>query len=153
MGRVCVIGAGYVGLVTGAGLAQLGHRVTCLEVDDCRLDSLRRNRLPIHERGLDDLVARHAASGQLAFTGSYARAIPDAEFVFIAVNTPTIRGGEAADMQYVESAARSIAQHLDHPAILINFTSQVPQLTTPKTTPNPPIHPNPRHANPLQNAY
>ena len=121
MGRtVCVVGTGYVGLVTGTCLAQLGNQVTCLDVIEEKITRLRRGELPIYEPGLDDLVELNVQAGRLAFTTDYAEAMRDVEFIFIAVNTPTIRDGDAADMQYVESAARSIAQHLDHPAIIIN---------------------------------
>ena len=106
MARICMIGAGYVGLVTGAGLAEIGHDVVCLETDGRRLAALRRHQLPIHEHGLDELVTRHVARGRLVFTDSYAEAIPDAEFVFIAVNTPTGANGEA-DTTHVFSAVRA----------------------------------------------
>jgi UDPglucose 6-dehydrogenase len=117
---ICVVGTGYVGLVTGTCLAQLGNQVTCLDVVEEKIARLRRGELPIYEPGLDELVELNAQAGRLAFTTDYAEALRDVEFIFIAVNTPTINGGDAADMQYVESAARSIAQHLDHPAIIIN---------------------------------
>jgi UDPglucose 6-dehydrogenase len=118
--RVSVVGTGYVGLVTGACLAQLGNAVTCLDVDEEKIGRLRAGELPIYEPGLGPLVELNTAAGRLRFTTDYAEALAGAEFVFIAVNTPTVDGGDGADMRYVEAAARSVAAHLDHPAIIIN---------------------------------
>ena len=120
MKNICVVGTGYVGLVTGACLAQLGNQVTCLDIVEKKIEGLRIGELPIYEPGLDLLVERNANAGRLRFTTKYTEALRGVEFIFIAVNTPTIDGGDAADMQYVESAARSIATYLDHPAIIIN---------------------------------
>jgi UDPglucose 6-dehydrogenase len=120
MKTICVVGTGYVGLVTGACLADLGNRVTCLDIAEDKIARLRQGELPIYEPGLEPIVRRNAAAGRLRFTTEYADAVPDADFLFIAVNTPTVAGGDGADMQYVESAARLIAQHLTRDAIIIN---------------------------------
>jgi UDPglucose 6-dehydrogenase len=120
MYRVCVVGTGYVGLVTGTCLAQLGNTVTCLDVVEEKIAQLQRGELPIYEPGLEPLVELNIQAGRLRFTTDYASALEGVEFIFIAVNTPTIHGGDGADMQYVEKAARSIAQNLTRPAILIN---------------------------------
>jgi UDPglucose 6-dehydrogenase len=117
---ICVVGTGYVGLVTGACLAQLGNRVTCLDIVAEKIERLRVGELPIYEPGLEPLVEMNARAGRLRFTTSYAEALEGADFIFIAVNTPTVAGGAGADMAYVVSAARSIAEHLDHPAVIIN---------------------------------
>src|SRR5918911_5204185 len=114
MGRVCVIGAGYVGLTTGACFAELGNEVVCLDVDAGKVARLRAGELPIYEPGLEELVQRNAAAGRLRFTTSYAEAVPGAEVVFIAVNTPQSAGGHA-DMSYVERAAAALAPHLRGP--------------------------------------
>ncbi len=120
MKTICVVGTGYVGLVTGACLAQLGNNVTCLDTVAEKIERLQRGELPIYEPGLDTLVELNVQADRLHFTTDYAEALHDAEFVFIAVNTPTVAGGDGADMQFVESAAKSIGKHLKDSAIIIN---------------------------------
>ena len=108
MKLICVIGVGYVGLVTGACFADLGNKVTALDIDEKRIENLKKGILPIYEPGLEELVRRNVKAGRLSFTTSYAEAVKGAEFAFIAVGTPSGVKGEA-DLQYVESAAKSIA--------------------------------------------
>jgi UDPglucose 6-dehydrogenase len=120
MKRICVVGTGYVGLVSGACLADLGNTVVCLDKVPEKVEQLRRGELPIYEPGLEPLVRRNVAAGRLSFTTNYAEAVPGANFLFIAVDTPTKEGGTGADMSRVESAARSIAQHLTGEPIIIN---------------------------------
>jgi UDPglucose 6-dehydrogenase len=117
---ICVVGTGYVGLVTGTCLAQLGNHVTCVDVIAEKIERLRAGELPIFEPGLKPLVDMNIQAERLHFTTSYPEALDGADFVFIAVNTPTEEGGDGADMRYVTSAAHSIAEHLDHSAIVIN---------------------------------
>lgn len=119
MENITVIGVGYVGIVTGACFADLGNRVCCLDINAERIANLNKGIMPIYEPGLAEVVERNAKAGRLSFTTSYARAIQDAEFVFIAVGTPSGVDGEA-DLQYVRSAAESIADVMDHPLIIIN---------------------------------
>ena len=119
LATIAVVGAGYVGLVTGACFADLGNRVTCLDIDVERIASLRGGRLPIYEPGLEELVARNVAAGRLRFTAQYAEAIGGVEFAFIAVGTPSGAAGEA-DMRYCEAAARSIARAMTGPLIIVN---------------------------------
>jgi UDPglucose 6-dehydrogenase len=116
---VCVIGTGYVGLTTGACFADLGNQVSCLDIDAAKVALLRAGGMPIYEPGLEEVVARNAAAGRLAFTTSYAEAVPGAEVLFIAVNTPQGAGGPA-DMSHVEGAAATLAQHLSGPAVVVN---------------------------------
>jgi UDPglucose 6-dehydrogenase len=120
MKKICVVGTGYVGLVTGACFADLGNRVVCLDIVAEKIAQLQAGVLPIYEPGLDKLVATNAKAGRLCFTTDYADAVSGAEFVFIAVNTPSKPGSAGADMSYVESAARSIATHLTSDVIIIN---------------------------------
>lgn len=120
MKRICVVGTGYVGLVTGACLADLGNRVTCLDIVEEKIEQLRVGKLPIYEPGLQRLVQRNADAGRLRFTTSYELGCADAEFIFIAVPTPTVAGGDGADMQYVEAAARSIAECIHRDVIIVN---------------------------------
>ncbi|MDH7487388.1 MAG: UDP-glucose/GDP-mannose dehydrogenase family protein [Anaerolineae bacterium] len=116
---ICVIGAGYVGLVTGTCFADLGNRVTCVDINEEKIATLNAGRMPIYEPGLEEMVLRNVKAGRLFFTTSYAEGLKDAEFVFIAVGTPSGVDGEA-DLQYVRMAAESIAEHMDHPLIIIN---------------------------------
>ncbi len=119
MRRICVIGVGYVGLVTGTCFADLGNQVVCLDISQDRVDKLNRGEMPIYEPGLEELVARNVAAKRLSFTTSYRDAVPGSDFIFIAVNTPSGVDGEA-DLQYVSNATESIAQVLKDYAIIVN---------------------------------
>ena len=119
MKQICVIGVGYVGLVTAACFADLGNRVVALDVDEQRIENLKKGIMPIYEPGLEELVGRDTTGGRLSFTTSYAEALKGAEFAFIAVGTPSGKDG-SADLQYVDAAARSIAQNMTAPLIIIN---------------------------------
>jgi UDPglucose 6-dehydrogenase len=119
MKNIAVIGVGYVGLVTGVCLADLGNRVTCVDIDEGKIEKLNRGEMPIYEPGLEDLVERNVRAGRLTFTTSYSEGLEDAEFVFIAVGTPEGVDGEA-DLRYVRMAARSIAEEMEHPMVIVN---------------------------------
>ncbi len=119
MRKICVVGVGYVGLVTGTCFADLGNQVTCLDIAADKVAKLNRGEMPIYEPGLKELVSRNVAAQRLTFTTRYADAVPGADFIFIAVNTPPSPDGEA-DLQYVRMAAESIAQVLNHYAIIVN---------------------------------
>ena len=120
MATICVIGTGYVGLVTGTCLADLGNRITCVDIVTEKIERLNLGELPIYEPGLEEMVGRNVNAGRLHFTTSYEEGLHNVDFVFIAVNTPTSNEMGGADMRFVESAARSIAQALDHDTIIIN---------------------------------
>ncbi|MFA6504071.1 MAG: UDP-glucose/GDP-mannose dehydrogenase family protein [Patescibacteria group bacterium] len=109
--RITVIGTGYVGLVSGACLAEMGHQVVCLDVQVDKIDMLNQGIMPIYEQGLDELVQRNVKAGRLSFTSSYEQAVPSAELISMAVGTPSADDG-SVDMQYVWSAAREISKHL-----------------------------------------
>ncbi|HVM90491.1 MAG TPA: UDP-glucose/GDP-mannose dehydrogenase family protein [Verrucomicrobiae bacterium] len=117
--KVAVIGTGYVGLVSGACLAEIGHAVTCVDVDPAKIDRLRRGEMPIYEPGLADVIKRNAAVGRLRFTTSYAEAVPGAEVVSIGVGTPSAEDG-SADLRYVFAAAEEIAKHLTTYAVVVD---------------------------------
>jgi len=119
MSNICVIGTGYVGLVTGTCFADLGNQVVCLDVDQDRVEKLKQGVMPIYEPGLEELVSLNVRAGRLTFTTSYSEALKDAEVAFIAVGTPSGVDGEA-DLQYVRSAAETIADEVDHPIIVVN---------------------------------
>ncbi len=126
--RIAVIGTGYVGLVSGACLADFGHQVICVDRDQDKIAALRTGRIPIFEPGLDGLVADNAAAGRLAFTTELEPAVAEADVVFIAVGTPSRRGDGHADLSYVHAAAASIARALR------GFTVVVTKSTVPVGT-------------------
>lgn len=119
MKHIAVVGVGYVGLVSAAGFADLGNRVIALDINEERIKGLKKGIMPIYEPGLEELVERNVASERLSFTASYTEAIKGADFVFIAVGTPSGVDGEA-DLKYVKSAAESVAQVMDAPLIIVN---------------------------------
>ena len=118
--NVVMIGSGYVGLVSGACFAEFGANVTCIDVDEKKIDSLCAGVMPIYEPGLDDLVARNVAAKRLRFTTEYEPAIGEADLVFIAVGTPTRRGDGHADLVYVYEAAKQIARHLSGYTVIVD---------------------------------
>ena len=117
--HVAIFGTGYVGLVTGACLAEAGNDVICVDVDAAKIEGLKRGVVPIYEPGLEDLVQRNRQSGNLKFTTDAATAIAHGEIIFIAVGTPPDEDG-SADLRYVLAVARSIGEHLDHRAVVVN---------------------------------
>jgi UDPglucose 6-dehydrogenase len=119
MKNIAVIGTGYVGLVTGTCFADLGNRVLCVDIDERKIAMLNAGEVPIYEPGLEEVLRRNVAAGRLAFSTSYAEGLSDAEFVFIAVGTPSGVDGEA-DLQYVRMAAATIAETMTRPLIIIN---------------------------------
>lgn len=119
MSSICVIGTGYVGLVTGVCFADLGNQVFCLDINKDRIDKLNQGIMPIYEPGLEEIVERNIKGKRLCFTTDYQSALKDAEFAFIAVGTPSGVDGEA-DLQYVRDAAEKIAEVVDHPLIVVN---------------------------------
>ncbi len=119
MKHIAVVGVGYVGLVSAAGFADLGNRVIALDINEERINGLKKGIMPIYEPGLEEMVERNVASERLSFTTSYTEAIKGADFVFIAVGTPSGVDGEA-DLKYVKSAAESVAQAMDAPLIIVN---------------------------------
>lgn len=116
--NIAIIGTGYVGLVTGAGLADFGNEVVCVDIDEQKISALKRGEIPIYEPGLDTLVAKNVEEGRLRFTTELPDAIRASRVIFIAVGTPQASDG-AADLRYVEQVARSIAEHMDGPKIVV----------------------------------
>ncbi len=110
--NICVVGVGYVGLVTGACFAEFGIRVTCVDKDAAKIGALKEGRIPIYEPGLSELVAKNLKSGNLAFTTDIREAVSRALVVFIAVGTPQGEDG-SADLQYIREVARSIGETMD----------------------------------------
>ncbi len=119
MKNICVVGVGYVGIITAACFADLGNKVMALDVDENKIAGLKEGKMPIYETGLKELVDRNVLANRIQFTSSYEEGLKDAEFVFIAVGTPSGVDGEA-DLQYVAASARSIADHIKDGMIIIN---------------------------------
>jgi UDPglucose 6-dehydrogenase len=115
--RVAIVGTGYVGLVSGACLADLGHTVVCIDTDEQKIQRLRQGVMPIFEPGLEEVVKRNADSGRLSFTTSFAEGLKDVEVISIAVGTPSSADG-SVDMRFVESAAQMIGKHLTGYAVV-----------------------------------
>ena len=109
--KITIIGTGYVGLVTGACLAELGNDVFCLDIDQNKIDILNSGGIPIHEPGLDEVVARNRAAGRIKFSTDIAASVAHGDIQFIAVGTPPDEDG-SADLQYVLAAARNIGKHM-----------------------------------------
>jgi UDPglucose 6-dehydrogenase len=117
--KITIIGTGYVGLVTGACLAELGNDVFCLDVDQRKIDLLNKGGIPIHEPGLEEVVARNRAAGRLHFSTDVAASVAHGQLQFIAVGTPPDEDG-SADLQYVLAAARSIGRHMDGFKVIVD---------------------------------
>jgi UDPglucose 6-dehydrogenase len=128
--KVCVFGAGYVGLVTSACLAEMGNSVACVDIDSERVAGLNRSEIPIHEPGLAELVLRNTAAGHLHFTTDAASAVGDGTIVFIAVGTPPAEDG-SADLDHVLAAAASIGRHMRDYKVVVD-KSTVPVGTADK---------------------
>jgi UDPglucose 6-dehydrogenase len=119
MKQICVVGVGYVGLVTAACFADLGNRVIGVDISEEKIEGLKRLEMPIYEPGLKELVERNVRSGRLSFTTSYKEGLEGTEFVFIAVGTPSGVDGEA-DLRHVAAVAEMIAENMHGPVIIVN---------------------------------
>ena len=128
--RVTIFGTGYVGLVTGTCLAEVGHHVVCVDIDAAKIDGLRNGVIPIYEPGLEPMVKANFAEGRLEFTTDAASAIAHGDVIFIAVGTPPDEDG-SADLQYVLAVAKTIGAHLERPAVVVD-KSTVPVGTADK---------------------
>lgn len=128
--KIGVIGSGYVGLVSGTCFAEMGNQVCCVDVNQAKIDQLNRNKIPIYEPGLQEMVERNAAKGTLSFSSDLKEGIAGKNYIFIAVGTPMGEDG-SADLQYVLSVAKTIGQFLDGPALIID-KSTVPVGTADK---------------------
>jgi UDPglucose 6-dehydrogenase len=117
--KVTIFGTGYVGLVTGACLAEMGNHVICVDIDENKVARLKRGEIPIFEPGLESIVRRNYANGQLEFTTEASAAVAHAQIIFIAVGTPSDEDG-SADLKYVLGVAKSIGHHLDRYTVIVN---------------------------------
>ncbi|MGH9835243.1 MAG: UDP-glucose 6-dehydrogenase, partial [Blastocatellia bacterium] len=122
--EVCVVGTGYVGLVTGTCLAYLGHSVVCVDIDERKIEMLRGGQAPIYEPGLEQLIASGAQRGNLSFSTNLESSVKKSEIIFIAVGTPPLPGGRA-DLSYVKTVAQTVGRALDcdRRRVIVNKTT------------------------------
>ncbi len=128
--KITVIGTGYVGLVTGTCFAEVGVNVTCVDIDEKKINNLKKGILPIYEPGLEEMVTKNTQKGRLHFSTSLQESIVDADVAFIAVGTPPDEDG-SADLKYVLGVASSIGQHMQKPLVVVT-KSTVPVTTSEK---------------------
>ena len=117
--RICVIGTGYVGLVSGTCFAEMGHRVVCVDNNKEKIENLKKGILPIYEPGLGKLILKNRKAGRLSFTTDITSAVKKSSVVFIAVHTPTKENGET-DLQYVEDVSKEVAKAIDKYKIIVS---------------------------------
>lgn len=117
--NVVVVGTGYVGLVTGTCLAQIGHNVTCVDIDESKIEGLKVGKVPIYEPGLGELVTSNSSEGRLRFSTNLAEQLSDADIVFIAVGTPADAYGRA-EMKYVWKVAETLGEHMTSSLVIAN---------------------------------
>ena len=130
--RIAIVGSGYVGLVSGAGLAEVGHHVVCMDINKERIENLRNGVVPIFEPGLEEMLSENYRQGRLKFTASMNEAMDQAQVLFIAVGTPPDEDG-SADLSHVLAVAKAVGQHLDKP-LLVAIKSTVPVGTCEKVS-------------------
>ena len=128
--KITIVGTGYVGLVTGTCFSEMGNFVTCIDIDEAKLDKLRKGIIPIHEPGLENMISRNTAAGRLSFSSDLASSMNDSAVVMIAVGTPPNEDG-SADLSHVLAVAREIGEKLENPVVVVD-KSTVPVGTADK---------------------
>lgn len=116
--NICIIGAGYVGLVTGACFSDLGHKVICVDNDKKKIEMLKKSKIPFYEKGLEDMVGRNVKEGRLSFSSSIKEGVKNSLIIFICVGTPPRQNGEA-DLSYIEHVAREVAKNLSSYRLIV----------------------------------
>ena len=117
--KICMIGTGYVGLVSGTCFADLGNNVCCVDKDKRKIDQLNNKEVPIFEPGLKDLIEKNFSSGRLTFTSDLSSAVKNSDIIFICVGTPTLKGGRSADLSSVFKAAKEVSKYINKFKIII----------------------------------
>ena len=126
--KLCMIGTGYVGLVSGVCFSDLGNDVICVDKDEKKISNLKNSIIPIYEPGLDELVKKNYKAGRLNFTSDLSKAVKNSNIIFICVGTPTKKNGIGADLSQIFSAANEISKNINSYKIIIN-KSTVPVTT------------------------
>ena len=126
--KICMIGTGYVGLVSGACFADLGNHVYCVDNDKKKINSLNNKKIPIYEPGLEEIVKKNHSTGRLEFTTNLNLAVKNSDIIFICVGTPTLKKKKSADLQYVFSVANKIGKYINKFKIIVT-KSTVPVST------------------------
>ena len=126
--KICMIGTGYVGLVSGTCFADLGNKVFCVDKDKIKINKLKNVISPIYEPGLDDLIRNNVKTKRLNFTNNLSKAVKESQIIFICVGTPTIKGSNKVDLSQVYSVAKSVAKYIKNYKIIVN-KSTVPVTT------------------------
>ena len=117
--KICMIGAGYVGLVSGSCFADLGNTVYCVDKDQEKIDMLNDGEIPIYEPGLKDLIVKNFTSGRLKFTNDLKIAVQKSDIIFICVGTPTLKKGNSPDLRSVFNAAKKISKNINKFKIIV----------------------------------
>lgn len=117
--NLLIIGTGYVGLVTGACFAEMGHHVTCLDIDQNKINSLSKGHIPFYEPNLPELVLKHQKNQKLTFSTDYSSSVPEADVIFLAVPTPAMDDG-SCDVRFFIQAAKTLAEHIVKPTVIVN---------------------------------
>ena len=130
--RISIVGSGYVGLVSGAGLSEVGHHVLCMDINEERIENLRNGIMPIFEPGLEEMLRENSRQGRLKFSTSMAESVDQAQVLFIAVGTPPDEDG-SADLSHVLAVAKAVGQHIEKP-LLVVIKSTVPVGTCEKVS-------------------
>lgn len=117
--NICIIGTGYVGLVSGTCFAEIGHRVICVDNNRGKIENLQRGISPIYEPGLENMILKNKRAGKLSFTTDIASAVKESDVIFIAVHTPTKENGET-DLQYVEDVSKEVAKAMDKYKVVVS---------------------------------
>lgn len=116
--KITVIGTGYVGLVTGVSLSDVGHDVVCIDTDTAKIEQMRKGISPIYEPGLEDLMIKNIKAGRLNFTNDYADGLESTEVIMVAVGTPQNNDG-TANLQYIEAVAQSIGENIKRDTVIV----------------------------------
>src|SRR4051794_26047513 len=116
--NISVVGTGYVGLVTGVSLAEIGHHVICIDINESKIEKMKQGISPIYEPGLDEMMSRNIEAGRLTFTSNHKEGFRLADVIYIAVGTPEKADG-SANLAFVEQAARDIAKHITKDIIVV----------------------------------
>lgn len=119
MKKIAVLGTGYVGLVSGTCFAEIGHHVTCCDINEAKIRSLQNGVIPIYEPGLEELAEKNVSAGRLSFTAEIGPAVKAADIIYIAVGTPMSKTGEA-DLTYIKAAAQTIGEQLNGYKIIVS---------------------------------